>query len=363
MRVKEKIIHAKEVHTGLKKLHNVTLRIKDDEIVSIDDKGYNYKKAVSLIIPTFIDLQVYGSLGKLFSSYPDVKTLEIMEKHHQKNGTFFFQPTIASSSYEVIYKCIEAVKKHKEKNLNTGCIGLHIEGPWLNTEKRGAHKKEFLHRPNENQIDSIINFSEGFVSLITLAPEMVKESYIKKLKKNGIVISIGHSNCNYSKTNFLSKKMIRLATHLFNAMPNIHHRKLNLTTAILTNNSIFCSIIPDGYHVDFQLIKLAYKLKKNKLFCITDSVTENNKGLYKHKKNNNYFTNNGILSGSSISMAESFKNLVQKVELTIDQSVEMCCITPHKVLTNRNLAYKIEIGAKARFNILNEKLNLIKAYY
>ena len=81
------------------------------------------------------------------------------------------------------------------------------------------------------------------------------------------------------------------------------------------------------------------------------------------KKNNNYYTNNGILSGSSISMAESFKNLVQKVELTIDQSVEMCCITPHKVLTNRNLAYKIEVGAKARFNILNEKLNLIKAYY
>ena len=68
IRVKEKIIHAKEVHTGLKKFHNVTLRIKDDEIVSISNKGYNYKKAVSLIIPTFIDLQVYGSSGRLFSS-------------------------------------------------------------------------------------------------------------------------------------------------------------------------------------------------------------------------------------------------------------------------------------------------------
>ena len=90
MRVKEKIIHAEEVHTGRKKLNNIVLTIKDDKIASITSKGFDHKKAVHLIIPTFIDLQVYGSLGKLFSSYPDVKTLEIMEKHHQKNGTFFF---------------------------------------------------------------------------------------------------------------------------------------------------------------------------------------------------------------------------------------------------------------------------------
>ena len=363
MRVKEKIIHAKEVHTGLKKLHNVTLRIKDDEIVSISNKGYNYKKAVSLIIPTFIDLQVYGSSGRLFSSYPDIKTLEIMEKYHQQNGTFFFQPTIASNNYEVIFKCIRAVKKYKENNPDSGCIGLHIEGPWLNPQKKGAHKECFLHSPNKNQIDSIIEISEGSVSLITLAPEMVKESYMKKLKNNNILISIGHSNCSYKKTNSLSKNLIKLATHLFNAMPSIHHRDLNLTTAILTNNNIFSSIIADGYHVDFHLIKLAHKLKKNKLFCITDSVTENNKGLYKHKKNKNYYTNDGILSGSSISMAESFKNLIQKAGLTVSQSVEMCCITPHKVLTNRDLMFKIETGSKAKFNIIDEKFNLIESYF
>ena len=363
MRVKEKIIHAKEVHTGIKKLTNVVLRIKDDTIVSITNKGYDYTKAFPLVIPTFIDLQVYGSSGRLFSSYPEIKTLEIMEKYHQLNGTFFFQPTIASNSYEVIYKCIEAVKKYKKNNPNTGCIGLHIEGPWLNPQKKGAHKKDFLHSPNKNQIDSIIGFSEGSVSLITLAPEIVKESYIKKLKNNGIVISIGHSNCNYKKMNILSKNLIRLATHLFNAMPNIHHRDLNLTTAILTNNSIFSSIIADGYHVDFQLIKLAYKLKKNKLFCITDSVTEDNKGVYKHKKNKNYYTNNGILSGSSISMAKSFKNLIQKAGLTVSQAVEMCCVTPHKVLTNRNLIFKIEVGSKAKFNIVDDKFNLTESYF
>ena len=109
--------------------------------------------------------------------------------------------------------------------------------------------------------------------------------------------------------------------------------------------------------------KLAYKLKKNKLFCITDSVTENNKSVYKHKKNKNYYTNNGILSGSSISMAKSFKNLIQKAGLTVSQSVEMCCITPQKVLTTTSLIFKIEAGYQAKFNIIDEKFNLIESYF
>lgn len=359
MTSKEKFIHVKKIYTGEKILNNQVLIIKNQKIVSITQNGYDSKKAVPYVIPTFIDLQVYGSSNRLFSSYPNIKTLKIMSKHHQKNGAFYFQPTIASNSYKVIYKCIKAVKEFKKIYPNGGCIGLHIEGPWLNPKKKGAHKKEFLHSPNKNQIESIINLSDGSVSMITLAPEMVKESHLKKLKKEGIIISIGHSDYDYTRTNILSKNLIGVATHLFNAMPNLHHRNLTLTTAILMNNSIFSSIIADGYHVDFEMIKLAYKLKKNKLFCITDSVTGNKKGPYIHKKCKNYYTHNGILSGSSISMAKSFKNLIQRVGLNFNQAVKMCCITPHKVINNKMLDFKIEIGGNAKFNIINEKFDLV----
>ena len=92
-------------------------------------------------------------------------------------------------------------------------------------------------------------------------------------------------------------------------------------------------------------------------------MTENKEGPYLHKKSRHFYTNNGILSGSSISMAKSFKNLIQKVDLTIKQSVKMCCATPHKVISGQRLDFKIEIGKKAKFNIMDKKFDLIKAVY
>ena len=144
-------------------------------------------------------------------------------------------------------------------------------------------------------------------------------------------------------------------------MPKIHHRKLNLTSAILLNDNVYSSIIADGFHVDFEMIKFAHKLKKNKLFCITDAVAETIKGPYQHKKSGSFFYNNGVLSGSCITMPKSFKNLIDKVGLSVQESINMCSNIPIEVLKGVSSQIKLKKGNFARFNILDFNYNLVKS--
>ena len=361
MNKEDKIYHVNHFYDGDKKLEKVVVEIKNGFISQISNKGYKSSKAFDIVVPTFIDLQIYGSNGRLLSEYPDLKTLEIMDVFHKKNGTYFFQPTIASHSYEVINKSIEAVKQYIEKHPDSGCLGLHVEGPWFNPNKKGAHILDYIHSPSEKEIRGIIEKSKGVISMITLAPEIVKIELMEKLIGEGIILSAGHSECDYKLANKLFGKIIFTATHLFNAMPKMHHRKPNFTSAILLNENVYSSIIVDGHHVDFELVKLAYKLKKDKLFCITDAVTETNKGPYQHKKSGSFYSNNGALSGSCITMPQTFKNLIEKVGLSVQESINMCSNSPSQVIKKLASKTKLKIGNTARFNILDFKHNLIKS--
>jgi len=355
--------HVKKFYDGEKKLENVVVEIKNGCIYEISNKGYNSSEAFDIIVPTFIDLQIYGSDGRLFSEFPDLKTLRKMDGFHKKNGTYFFQPTIASHTYEVIYKSIEAVKQYMNQYPESGCIGLHIEGPWFNPNKKGAHRLDYIHSPSEKEIRGIIEKSEGSISMITIAPEVVKKELMEQLINEGIILSVGHSECDYKLANKLFGKIIFTSTHLFNAMPKIHHRKPNLTSAILLNDNVYSSIIADGYHVDFELIKVAHKLKKDKLFCITDAVTETKKGPYQHKKTGSFYSRNGALSGSCITMPKTFKNLIDKVGLSVQESINMCSNIPGEVVNKVKDRTKLKIGKAARFNILENNFNLIRSVY
>ena len=106
---------------------------------------------------------------------------------------------------------------------------------------------------------------------------------------------------------------------------------------------------------------MAHKLKKDKLFCITDAVTETNKGPYKHKNSGSFYSNNGKLSGSNITMPKSFKNLIEKVGLSVQESIDMCSNIPIEVIKGVSSQIKLKKGNFARFNILDFKYNLVKS--
>ena len=351
--------HIKKLYKENEIIEKVCVITNNEKIIGFDKDLYDPKLAFEIMIPGFIDLQIYGALNSLLMVESDYLTIKKINTHNTKNGTFYFQPTIASESNSTILKAIDGVKNYFSKG-GKGCIGLHVEGPWINPLKKGAHSLKYIHSPEFDEVKKIIDYADGVISMITIAPEVVSYQIIEFLIKKGIVISIGHSALDFKSANYYFNKGINTCTHLFNAMPQIHHREPGLIEAIFNEANVFSSIICDGYHVDFNMIKLAHKIKKNKLFCITDAVTESNKGEYVHKLEGEIYKNKGVLSGSSITMLQSFKNLIQKVGLSVSDAVKMCCYTPSKVISPKIKINQLEINSYCTFNILDENYNLIK---
>lgn len=356
MASKQIIYSAKKIFTGQKWLTNKALIIEDNRIVKIEAIANPLHEK---IVPAFIDNQIYGAHDLLFSTYQNVESLKALYHHCTSNGTAYFLPTVATNSYEVLFNCIDAIKQYNLQE-GKGCIGLHVEGPWINTLKKGAHIANLIHEPTIKQVKELLNYGKGTIKLITLAPECCSKAVIKLIQSYNIIISIGHSNANYKQAYDAFNLGIQTCTHLFNAMPSLHHREDNLLTAIFNHKNITSSIIPDGHHVSFKNVEVAKKIMGNRLYAITDAVTTNNRGYYTHQFQKDKYVSEGILSGSSLTMHQAFINLVKHCNINETEALKMCTIYPAKVLQLHNKIGCIKKGVTANFLIFDESYSLNK---
>ena len=130
--------------------------------------------------------------------------------------------------------------------------------------------------------------------------------------------------------------------------------------AVLDHNSVFCSIVPDGYHVSFPAIRIAKKSMVDRLFAITDAVTETDKGYYQHTLEGDKYTANGILSGSALTMGKCAKNLIERCDIPVEEALRMCSLYPAKVIKKEDELGMIATGKKANMVVLDEALNVIE---
>ena len=353
----------KALFTGSEWLNDVVVHIENELVIGIDQKGFDANNAIPFIIPALIDLQLYGAGGKLLSEFPEKETIEKIYQTCIEGGTGFFQPTIASQSMDIIYASIDAVKAYKAAG-GKGCIGLHLEGPWIHTNKKGAHDVSVIHAPTMEEVHSILAHGADSISMITLAPEVCAPGIIKTIQDASIVISAGHTNATYETAMQFFNNGIPVATHLFNAMSSFQHRAPGVVGALFDHPTAMSSIIADGYHVDFAAIRIAKKIMGERLFCITDAVTETSTGLYQHTLVGDKYESAGTLSGSVITQLKSIKNLVEHVGIPLGEAIRMCSLYPAKVMQNKYITGTIAINKKANllcldvdFTILNSVFN------
>lgn len=311
------------------------------------------------IIPAFIDAQVYGAAAKLFSLFPGKDTLQTMNRQFMEEGTCCFQPTIATNTIDVFKQCIEAVRDYW-KSGGQGVIGLHLEGPWLNAEKRGAHIKELIHAPLLEEVKDLLEYGKGVITMITVAPEVISNEIIDLILSYNIILSAGHSNAGYYEAMESFDRGISTVTHLYNAMSPLHHREPGLVGAAMQHATVMSSIIPDGYHVDFAAIAIAHKVMNQRLFAITDAVTDTTGGPYQHFRAGEKYECNGTLSGSAISMFQAFQNLVRKVGIEKEEAIRMCSLYPSRALRLDEKYGKIAPGYTAQFLVIDNDLNLVQ---
>ncbi|QIL39157.1 N-acetylglucosamine-6-phosphate deacetylase [Pedobacter sp. HDW13] len=337
-------------------LTNQEIEISGADIAAIRPAAINGNHQ-SITAPGFIDLQIYGSGGRLFSADPTIESLTIMEDDLLKKGTTGFLACLATNTPEVFNACIETVKAHRP--LAKNCMGLHLEGPFLSPKRLGAHVPAFVRKASLDEIKQLLDFGDGVIKMITIAPELQDDDVIQYLLDNGVVVSLGHSNATFDEATAAYNKGVQTTTHLFNAMSPIHHREPGIPTAVFNHNKAMASIIADGQHVDFEVVKFAQKLLKERLFLITDAVTACATGPYQHvQKGNKFVMPDGTLSGSSLTMLEAVKNCVSHCDIDLNDALKMATLYPAKLIGIEHLTGTIETGKTADLLVLDSALEL-----
>lgn len=304
------------------------------------------------LAPSFIDLQIYGANKKLLAVHPTPDALQDLYNYCAGGGAPLFQPTVATNTTEVFHRAIDAVRSYWQQG-GKGCIGLHVEGPWISMEKRGAHLPECVHAPTVEEATALLEYGKGVITMITLAPEVCSDAVVRLVQSYGVVVSAGHSSARFAQANRAFDELgISAATHMYNAMSALQHREPGLAGALMLHPSVRASIIPDGHHVDYAAIRIAKQLMGPRLFAITDAVTETNEGGYRHQLAGDKYESNGILSGSALTMHAAFVNLVQHCGIGQDEALRMCSLYPAQVMGLHHQYGRIKEGYTASFVVL-----------
>ena len=333
------------------------LAIEPVQLLSASVEVHEYPKD-SILAPAFIDLQIYGAMGQLLSMHPNSYALHCLYGHGRTGGTAWTQPTVSTNTYEVFYKAIDAVRTYWKEG-GRGIIGLHIEGPWLHPLRRGAHREEWIHVPKLSQVRELMEYGKGVISMMTIAPERLSQEVIELLLSYDIKLSAGHSNASYEEAKHAFCNGVSAVTHLFNAMSPLQHRAPGLAGAAMDDEEVMVSIIPDGYHVDFAAIRIAKKVAGERLFAITDAVTDTDSGPYPHQLSGDKYESNGILSGSALQMNQAARNLVRFGGIDTGEALRMCARYPAKVMGRSDITGALLPNHPAHMVVLDAEFNVL----
>ncbi len=318
----KKVVNYDELDENEKDMHD-----------TIDLKGM-------ILSPGFIDLQLNGCGGVLFNDDISINTLKIMNETNNKYGCTSFLPTLITSPDEKIEKALKLVSEMTlEDRENNGILGLHIEGPYINVEKKGIHRPEYIRILSDEIIDKISEAGSEVVKIITIAPEKSKIEHLEKFKLANINIAMGHTNATYDEC-FERKDYFTHATHLYNAMSPLDSREPGVIGYLFQSTNIYCGIIVDGMHSHYASVKIAKKLLNERLYLVTDAASPAGtdmkefmfEGNIVYHENGRCYSPKGTLGGSALVMIDGVKNLVQHVELDLEEALRMATSYPAKAI-------------------------------
>ncbi len=355
--------------SGAKQLKETELLIENGSIkaLGLDGALQSQAKGCEVIdlkgqklCPSFIDIQLNGGYTNLFTQKPTVATLEEMTAACREYATAYFYPTFITAPIEEIYQAIDSLKE-AQKNYPE-ILGMHLEGPFLAKEKKGAHNEKVIRKPDMQTLKDLVAYADGVIKLITIAPEHFTMEQIKFLQDSGIQVSLGHSNTSYELAQACFAEGVNIVTHLYNAMSSFTHRAPSLAGAALENDNVYTPLILDGGHCHWGAARLAYKLKGEKLILITDAAVLGRKikeipfeGLHAILGDDGYYRNpDGALAGSAISMGEAVINAIEQIGVSFVEAVEMATGRVAKAIGMQDKIGAIAEGYPAIFALYNE---------
>ena len=317
------------------------------------------------LAPGFIDVQVNGGGGVMFNTAPTVETIARMAKTHRRFGTVGFLPTLITDERGHIRQAIDAVCEALAA-ATPGVLGIHLEGPIINPERKGMHDAGHIGALDAEIIDGLGAVPGARV--VTLAPECAPPGLIAQLTAAGIRVSAGHTQATAEQVTAAQQAGLLGVTHLFNAMTQFTGRAPGAVGAALANADLWCGIIADGVHVHETSILAAWRAKQDKLFLVTDAMapvgTEMAAFEYRGEKvtvrDGSCFLANGCLAGSTLDMASAVRNCVRNVLIPLEAALRMASTHPAEFLGLGDSLGKIATGYDASLVWLDDDL-MVKA--
>jgi N-acetylglucosamine-6-phosphate deacetylase len=316
-----------------------------------------------LLVPGFIDTQVNGGGGVLFNDSPTVETIRTIGHAHRRFGTTGFLPTLISDDLDVIRAGIEAADAAIAEGV-PGVLGIHVEGPFLNEQRKGIHDADKIRELDEEGLAVLTSARRGR-TLVTVAPECTTPVMIRRLVDAGVIVSAGHSDATYAQMKAAIDAGLSGVTHLFNAMSQLTSREPGVVGAALEVDAVWCGIIVDGHHVDPVTLKLALRSKRHDRFMLatdampnvgTDSEEFTLQGKRISVRDGACRDDTGKLAGSHLDMAAAVRNAIDTLDLPAPTAFNMASAIPAAFLGMGQQRGAIATGYDADLVLLDANL-------
>ena len=321
-----------------------------------------------LLVPGFVDLQVNGGGGVLLNDAPTVEGIATICRAHARFGTTALLPTLITDTPETSRRALAAGAAAAAAG-GPGFLGLHMEGPHLSLERKGAHAPQLI-RPMEETDFAMLSEAVGAmpVLLMTVAPETVRTEQIRRLRDMGVHVSLGHSDASCGMARAAVDAGASMVTHLFNAMSPLAHRDPGMVGNALDDGRLDAGLIADGIHVDPVTIGIALRAKRGpgRIFLVTDamatigsdlqSFTLNRRTIY--RRNGRLTLADGTLAGADIDMLSSVRFVHETVGLPLDEALRMASLYPAEAIGMGAEIGHLGRGARASAVHLSEGLEI-----
>jgi len=323
-----------------------------------------------IVMPGLINIHVHGGYGITFGIADTLsEDLEGYSKWVVKNGVTGFLTTILAPDAKQLTELIKQyVELFNNELPGAEALGIHLEGPFLNVEKKGAQNPDWLHDPSIEEAEAYLQAGKGWIRQMTMAPELPGADEVASLfRRTGVVLAIAHSTAGYEVGREVFEGNWTHVTHTFNAQVGLHHRNPGMIGAILSSDEITAELIADLVHVHPCAMKVLVKcLGTDRVVLITDAMAgaglpDGHYTLLGHDatvKDGKATLQDGTIAGSIATLNQCVRNMVQKVDVPLAEAVKMATLNPARAMGLANKVGSITVGKDANLAVIDENINV-----
>ena len=377
------LVHAGRAFTPTTEIPDAAILMRDGVIQSVGPRaGITLPEGATEIIardkiaaPGFLDVHIHGAGGHdvMEASEDALRTIARTVAAH---GTTSFVATTVTASPDSTARAAEGIAhyiatQHQAEDCRAEALGIHFEGPFISSVRRGVHPPEFLRLPSAELLEQMIHAAKGNAQILTIAPELLGAMpCIDAARKSGLVVALGHTDATYEQARAAIARGARHAVHVYNAMRPFSHRDSGVIGAVLTTPAVTAELIADGVHVDETAMRLLLQAKgAGGVILVSDGTAATGMpdgkytlGTFEVTVSGGVSRNaEGKLAGSTLTLDRALRNIVN-LGIPLADALRMLTLNPATLLSIEFKKGALRCGADADLLLLDAALNLTQVW-